>query len=136
MTSDAFSDSFVLRGTAAGGTLRFVGIDATRVVEDARVRHRLSKTATAALGRTLAASALLAVVLAGACLGFLPHNFNPARIFMGDSGSMLIGLMLAAATTSATPSPTMIPLIGTREIRTNPVTTVPTMAPAVPIPES
>jgi UDP-GlcNAc:undecaprenyl-phosphate GlcNAc-1-phosphate transferase len=45
--------------------------------------------------------ALLAVVLAGACLGFLPHNFNPARIFMGDSGSMLIGLMLAAATTSA-----------------------------------
>ena len=45
--------------------------------------------------------ALLAVVLAGACLGFLPHNFNPARIFMGDSGSMLIGLMIAAATTTA-----------------------------------
>ena len=45
--------------------------------------------------------ALIAVVLAGACLGFLPHNFNPARIFMGDSGSMLIGLLLAAATTSA-----------------------------------
>jgi UDP-GlcNAc:undecaprenyl-phosphate GlcNAc-1-phosphate transferase len=44
--------------------------------------------------------ALLAAVLAGACLGFLPHNFNPARIFMGDSGSMVIGLMLAAATTS------------------------------------
>ncbi|MDQ2707127.1 MAG: undecaprenyl/decaprenyl-phosphate alpha-N-acetylglucosaminyl 1-phosphate transferase [Actinomycetota bacterium] len=45
--------------------------------------------------------ALLAAVLAGACLGFLPHNFNPARIFMGDSGSMLIGVMLAAATTTA-----------------------------------
>jgi len=45
--------------------------------------------------------ALLAAVLAGACLGFLPHNFNPSRIFMGDSGSMLIGLLLAAATTSA-----------------------------------
>jgi UDP-GlcNAc:undecaprenyl-phosphate GlcNAc-1-phosphate transferase len=45
--------------------------------------------------------ALIAAVLAGACLGFLPHNFNPSRIFMGDSGSMLIGLMLAAATTSA-----------------------------------
>jgi UDP-GlcNAc:undecaprenyl-phosphate/decaprenyl-phosphate GlcNAc-1-phosphate transferase len=44
---------------------------------------------------------LIAAVLAGACLGFLPHNFNPARIFMGDSGSMLIGLLLAAATTSA-----------------------------------
>ena len=45
--------------------------------------------------------ALIAVVLAGACLGFLPHNFNPARIFMGDTGSMLVGVMVAAATTSA-----------------------------------
>lgn len=45
--------------------------------------------------------AVIAAVLAGACLGFLPHNFNPSRIFMGDSGSMLIGLLLAAATTSA-----------------------------------
>ena len=45
--------------------------------------------------------ALIAAVLAGACAGFLPHNFQPARVFMGDSGSMLIGLMLAAATTSA-----------------------------------
>ena len=45
--------------------------------------------------------ALISVVLAGACLGFLPHNFSPARIFMGDSGAMLIGLMLAAASTSA-----------------------------------
>ncbi len=45
--------------------------------------------------------ALVAAVLGGACAGFLPHNFNPARIFMGDSGSMLIGVLLAAATTSA-----------------------------------
>jgi UDP-GlcNAc:undecaprenyl-phosphate/decaprenyl-phosphate GlcNAc-1-phosphate transferase len=45
--------------------------------------------------------ALIAATLAGACLGFLPHNFQPAKIFMGDSGSMLIGLMMAAATTSA-----------------------------------
>ncbi|MFT4041976.1 MAG: MraY family glycosyltransferase [Gordonia sp. (in: high G+C Gram-positive bacteria)] len=45
--------------------------------------------------------ALISVVLAGACLGFLPHNFSPARIFMGDSGAMLIGLLLAAASTSA-----------------------------------
>ncbi|MBD0863698.1 undecaprenyl/decaprenyl-phosphate alpha-N-acetylglucosaminyl 1-phosphate transferase [Gordonia sp. zg691] len=45
--------------------------------------------------------ALIAVSLAGACLGFLPHNFSPARIFMGDSGAMLIGLLLAAASTSA-----------------------------------
>jgi UDP-GlcNAc:undecaprenyl-phosphate GlcNAc-1-phosphate transferase len=42
------------------------------------------------------------VVLAGACLGFLPHNFNPARIFMGDAGSMLIGLMLSASVLSLT----------------------------------
>jgi UDP-GlcNAc:undecaprenyl-phosphate GlcNAc-1-phosphate transferase len=45
--------------------------------------------------------ALIAALLAGACFGFLPHNFNPARIFMGDSGSMLIGVMLAAAATAA-----------------------------------
>ncbi len=44
---------------------------------------------------------LIAALIAGACLGFLPHNFQPARIFMGDSGAMLIGLMLAAASTSA-----------------------------------
>ena len=40
--------------------------------------------------------ALLCAALAGACAGFLPHNFHPARLFMGDSGSMLIGLVLSA----------------------------------------
>ncbi|MGB3770710.1 MAG: MraY family glycosyltransferase [Rhodococcus sp. (in: high G+C Gram-positive bacteria)] len=45
--------------------------------------------------------AMIAAALAGACLGFLPHNFQPARIFMGDSGSMVIGLMLATVATSA-----------------------------------
>ncbi|MBE7188869.1 glycosyltransferase family 4 protein [Jatrophihabitans endophyticus] len=45
---------------------------------------------------------LIAAALVGACLGFLPHNFSPARIFMGDSGSMLVGLMLSAAATTAT----------------------------------
>ena len=44
---------------------------------------------------------LIAAVLAGACAGFLPHNFQPARLFMGDSGSMFIGLTLAASTTMA-----------------------------------
>jgi UDP-GlcNAc:undecaprenyl-phosphate GlcNAc-1-phosphate transferase len=48
---------------------------------------------------------LIAALIAGACLGFLPHNFQPARIFMGDSGAMLIGLMLAAASTSASGKP-------------------------------
>ena len=46
-------------------------------------------------------AAVISVVLAGACLGFLPHNFHRAKIFMGDSGSMLIGLMLGAASTTA-----------------------------------
>lgn len=41
------------------------------------------------------ATALLAIVLAGALLGFLPYNFNPAKIFLGDIGSMFIGFMLA-----------------------------------------
>ncbi|QIK75908.1 MraY family glycosyltransferase [Nocardioides piscis] len=41
--------------------------------------------------------ALLSAGLAGACAGFLPHNFHPARLFMGDSGSMLIGLVLSAS---------------------------------------
>ena len=39
--------------------------------------------------------ALASAVLAGICLGFLPHNYHPARIFMGDTGAMLIGLLLA-----------------------------------------
>lgn len=39
---------------------------------------------------------LLAAALAGACLGFLRHNFNPARIFMGDGGSYFLGFSLAA----------------------------------------
>ncbi|ROO89863.1 UDP-GlcNAc:undecaprenyl-phosphate GlcNAc-1-phosphate transferase [Actinocorallia herbida] len=42
--------------------------------------------------------AMIAAVLVGICAGFLAHNFHPARIFMGDTGSMLIGLLLSAAT--------------------------------------
>jgi UDP-GlcNAc:undecaprenyl-phosphate GlcNAc-1-phosphate transferase len=42
-------------------------------------------------------AALLSVALAGVCAGFLVHNFHPARLFMGDSGSMLIGLVLSAS---------------------------------------
>ena len=41
-------------------------------------------------------SALLSAVVAGACLGFLRHNFFPARIFMGDSGALCLGFILAA----------------------------------------
>ncbi|GAA0320942.1 MraY family glycosyltransferase [Streptomyces turgidiscabies] len=49
-----------------------------------------------------APATLFAVILMGMCLGFLPHNMHPARIFMGDSGSMLIGLVLAAGAISIT----------------------------------
>jgi UDP-GlcNAc:undecaprenyl-phosphate GlcNAc-1-phosphate transferase len=45
------------------------------------------------LGRPEAA--VLSAIVAGACLGFLRHNFYPARIFMGDSGSLLLGFLLA-----------------------------------------
>jgi UDP-GlcNAc:undecaprenyl-phosphate GlcNAc-1-phosphate transferase len=41
---------------------------------------------------------LFSALLFGICVGFLPHNFNPARIFMGDTGSMLLGTLLAGAT--------------------------------------
>jgi UDP-GlcNAc:undecaprenyl-phosphate GlcNAc-1-phosphate transferase len=47
------------------------------------------------------ATFVLAALL-GCCLGFLPHNFNPARLFMGDSGALLLGLLLSAATISMT----------------------------------
>ena len=43
-----------------------------------------------------ATSALLTASLAGAALGFLQHNFNPAKIFMGDTGSMFLGYTLAS----------------------------------------
>ncbi|WP_346776535.1 MraY family glycosyltransferase [Streptomyces sp. HNM0574] len=49
-----------------------------------------------------APATLFAAVLMGMCIGFLPHNMHPARIFMGDSGSMLIGLVLAAGAVSIT----------------------------------
>jgi UDP-GlcNAc:undecaprenyl-phosphate GlcNAc-1-phosphate transferase len=45
---------------------------------------------------------LVAAVTVGACVGFLPHNLHPARIFMGDSGALTLGLLLAAATISVT----------------------------------
>lgn len=46
----------------------------------------------------------LSAALMGCCLGFLPHNFHQARLFMGDAGALLLGLLLAAATISMTGS--------------------------------
>ena len=44
--------------------------------------------------------ALWAAIALGVCVGFLPHNVHPARIFMGDGGAMLLGLLMAASTMS------------------------------------
>ncbi len=41
---------------------------------------------------------IVAAAVLGACVGFLPHNFHPARIFMGDAGALLLGILMAAAT--------------------------------------
>ena len=41
---------------------------------------------------------LIAIITAGVCVGFLPHNFHPARIFMGDCGALLLGLLMACST--------------------------------------
>jgi len=45
-------------------------------------------------------AALFAAIAGGICVGFLPWNFHPAKIFMGDSGSMFLGMLLAIATIS------------------------------------
>ena len=41
---------------------------------------------------------LIAVIAVGVCVGFLPWNFNPARIFMGDAGALFLGLLMAVTT--------------------------------------
>jgi UDP-GlcNAc:undecaprenyl-phosphate GlcNAc-1-phosphate transferase len=45
---------------------------------------------------------LITAIIIGICIGFLPHNVFPAKIFMGDSGSMLLGLLLAASSITLT----------------------------------
>jgi len=48
------------------------------------------------------APSLITAVIIGICIGFLPHNAHPAKIFMGDSGSMFLGLLLAASAITLT----------------------------------
>ena len=56
---------------------------------------------------------LVAVVACGICLGFLPFNFNPARIFMGDAGAHFLGLLMAASTmVIGGRVPTAVPISG------------------------
>ena len=53
------------------------------------------------LNRAGAPSLITAIVI-GLCLGFLPHNFHPAQIFMGDSGAMFLGLLISASAITLT----------------------------------
>ncbi|NQT25827.1 undecaprenyl/decaprenyl-phosphate alpha-N-acetylglucosaminyl 1-phosphate transferase [candidate division KSB1 bacterium] len=59
--------------------------------------------------------ALLLAGLAGACLGFLRYNFNPSKLFMGDSGSLFIGYLFGALTTTGSyvvdRSQSMLPIL-------------------------
>src|SRR5437870_11934270 len=57
-------------------------------------------------------AALLSAITVGICLGFLPWNFFPARIFMGDTGSMLLGILLAIATISGVGNNPLPPIPG------------------------
>lgn len=50
------------------------------------------------VGGVFGEAAVVSAIIAGTTLGFLPYNFNPAKIFMGDSGSMLLGFLLGAVT--------------------------------------
>ena len=81
-----------LDGLAAG----VVGIGAVAFFVFCYQLANINKVSLATTG------ALLSVSLAGACIGFLPHNFHQARLFMGDSGSMLIGLVLSASAVTLT----------------------------------
>ena len=47
-------------------------------------------------------ASLLAIVLVGACVGFLPLNWHPAKLFMGDAGALLIGLLMATSAIAVT----------------------------------
>lgn len=47
-------------------------------------------------------AALLSAIVVGVCLGFLPHNWNPSRMFMGDGGALLVGLLMATSAIAVT----------------------------------
>lgn len=81
-----------LDGLAAG----VVGIGATAFF---LFSYQIANLNNQSLGVT---AALLSAAVGGVCAGFIPHNFYPARLFMGDSGSMLLGLVLSASALTLT----------------------------------
>lgn len=59
-------------------------------------------TETVFVSKQLKLASVLSAVLCGSCLGFLPYNFSPARVFMGDGGALGIGFLLGAITVIGT----------------------------------
>jgi UDP-GlcNAc:undecaprenyl-phosphate GlcNAc-1-phosphate transferase len=82
--TNAFNIIDIMDGLASG-------VAAVAAISIAAANHMAGRSA----------QAFLAVVLAGAAIGFLRHNFHPARIFLGDAGSMFVGFMLAALSMNA-----------------------------------
>ncbi len=78
------------------------GLDglAAGMVAIASIAFFIYMTRSASVFGDASEAALLAAITAGICVGFLPWNFNPAKIFMGDSGAMLLGMLLAISTIS------------------------------------
>lgn len=93
LTMNAINFSDGLDGLAAG--LAAIG-SATFFVYSYVLATHVSADDYANLG------ALLCALLLGACLGFLPHNFNPANIFMGETGVLTIGMVLSVAAIAVT----------------------------------
>ncbi|MCU1513666.1 MAG: undecaprenyl-phosphate alpha-N-acetylglucosaminyl 1-phosphate transferase [Microbacteriaceae bacterium] len=61
-------------------------------------------------------ASLITAVLIGACVGFLPLNWHPAKLFMGDAGSMLVGLLMATSAISVTGQVDLGSLTGSRQL--------------------
>jgi hypothetical protein len=88
-SDETFTISAQLDPSNIGATTATYVRELTRLRDEGPTAAELARARRRALGLT------------GICLGFLPHNYHPARIFMGDTGAMLIGLLLAYAPISS-----------------------------------
>jgi UDP-GlcNAc:undecaprenyl-phosphate/decaprenyl-phosphate GlcNAc-1-phosphate transferase len=84
------------------------------------------------VSETGSVAALLSVITVGVCVGFLPWNFHPARTFMGDTGSMLLGMLVAIATIAGVGRNPAPPVAGEVAIIAVPLL-VPLLVLAIPI---
>ncbi|MGZ4137943.1 MAG: glycosyltransferase family 4 protein [Actinomycetota bacterium] len=103
LTSDLSVELTVLWVLAMINAVNLIdGLDglAAGMVAIAAIAFFVYMQQTAGAGATPSAAALLSAVVAGAAIGFLPWNLHPARIFMGDTGAMLLGLLMGVATIS------------------------------------